>query len=174
MRLYLGMSCALHCPWEREVKSGAPVHLTLSPGCSLVTVNNPLDICQPDASAFVLLRGMQSLEHAEELARVLHVEPDTIVSNEHHQVACLVEKASNFDLGLLPFASKLHGIGKQVDHHQAHHCAVHPDFRKESYFPFDFSFLSFLTQLLQGFLEKLLKADEPQLQFRSPNPRESQ
>ena len=47
-------------------------------------MHDALNRGQADAGALKRLRGVQALEHAEQLVHVFHLEADSVVSNEYH------------------------------------------------------------------------------------------
>src|SRR5262245_22775134 len=59
---------------EAEVERRALVLFAVDPDLSAVALDDPADDREADARALELVRGVQPLEHAEQLVHVLHVE----------------------------------------------------------------------------------------------------
>ena len=60
-------------------------------------MHNALDRGQTYSSSFKRLRWVETLEHAEEFIQILHVEADSIISNEYYYVILFLFRTSNFD-----------------------------------------------------------------------------
>src|SRR6266487_4373606 len=67
------------CPSSQcEVEGCSSVHRGLSPDPSSVAVDGARHDGQPHSGSLVFLSLVHSLEHAEELVRVFHVEPHAV------------------------------------------------------------------------------------------------
>ena len=91
------------------------IHQTLSPDPAPVAVHNTLNGSQPDSCPFKRLRRVKPLEYAKKLIYVLHIESDSIVSNEHYHLMLFLVPASDFDFGLLSHACEFNSIRNQID-----------------------------------------------------------
>src|SRR4051812_9315998 len=65
-----------------EIECGAFAQFSLDPNSATMLVDDALDRRQADPSAFEFFPPVKALEHAEQLARVLHVESDAIIADE--------------------------------------------------------------------------------------------
>src|SRR5258708_18120729 len=83
MRNGVAMSMSLILLFRKSEKEGcAAVHLGFCPDPAAVAHYDPLHNSQTRADALELIRGVQSLEHAEELVGELHIEPRAVVLHE--------------------------------------------------------------------------------------------
>src|SRR5437667_6572497 len=87
-------------------------HCAFSPYPATVAVDNALHGCQTDAGPRKLASIVQPLENTEELVRVPHVEPCTVIANKvDHSPAFVLD--SEFNTGLRQFGAKFPGIAQQ-------------------------------------------------------------
>src|SRR6476620_6151498 len=70
---------------EREEKRGALFRKRLRPDGPSVLANDAADDCESHARTLEILGAMQSLENAEKLVDVLHVEAYAVVANVDHR-----------------------------------------------------------------------------------------
>ena len=82
-----------------------------------MSMNNPLNGSQPDASAFKRLRPVKALEYAEQFTYVLYIKSDSIVSNEHDDLILFLVRTSNFDFGRRACAREFYGVRNEIDEH---------------------------------------------------------
>src|SRR6185312_14895987 len=108
---------------EREVERRPLPQLALGPDTAAVALNDALDDRQAHARSFELRLRMQALEHAEQLARVLHLETDSVVT---HEVEGLAAPALTIDLddGRIALPRELECIGQQIHQHLLQQRAV--------------------------------------------------
>src|SRR5437763_13091029 len=66
---------------ERERRAG--VDAPFRPDPSALAVDDAPHVGEADPVAFEIVRAVKPLEHAEQLVRVRHVEPDAVVAHEH-------------------------------------------------------------------------------------------
>src|SRR6266545_7856263 len=83
-------------PSQGEVERGSPIDGAVGPDAAAVPGDDAADRREADAGAFELRRGVQSLEHAEQLVRVLHVEAGAVVPNQE-RVRSVHFDGSEFD-----------------------------------------------------------------------------
>ncbi len=61
---------------------------------------------------------MQSLEHAEQLARVLHLESDAVILHIVGDFRSVLLR-TDLDLGMRPVGAELEGVADQIDQYVA-------------------------------------------------------
>src|SRR5580692_8189467 len=98
-------------------------------------MHNTLDGSQPYPGAFKRLSGVQTLKYAKELVYIFHIETDSIVTNEHHDLIWGSVRASDFNFGRRSRAREFNGIRDQVDECQPQHGTVSVHGRQFSDFP---------------------------------------
>src|SRR6266850_5978121 len=76
--------------------------------------NDALDISQADADPFKFVRPVQTLKNAEELLRILHVEPDAVIAHDHDHFVRRLVGASDLDLSWIPGTGVLDRVGQEV------------------------------------------------------------
>src|SRR5687767_2207130 len=102
---------------EGEEEGGPAPLLSLRPDFSAVAPHHPLHGGQSDAAPLELGRGVQSLEGAEELARVGHVEAGAVVAHVEAALAGVL-RHPELDMRLRFPGGVLPGVGEQVlEHH---------------------------------------------------------
>ena len=96
-----------------------------------MAANDTLDDGKSDAGAFKFVYPMKTLEHAEELAGILHVKTDAVI---FHKVNGLVsvDVPPYFNSGCRFGAAKLDGIGQQVRKNLTQHRNVSPGGRERA------------------------------------------
>ena len=72
---------------QREAKRRALTRRRFSPDAPTMPRDDALHKCQTNAGALKLRRRMQTLERAEQLLRIGHVETGTVVAHEINQAA---------------------------------------------------------------------------------------
>src|SRR5213594_2606893 len=98
---------------QGEVERRPLADLALCPDAAAVTMDDPLHGGETDTSSLEVRRVVQSLEGAEELVRVAHVEPDAVVFHEEHGLA-FVLFAAKADVRGLAFAREFPAIPEKV------------------------------------------------------------
>ena len=88
-----------------------------------MTQNNASNVGKPDTSAFEFIRAVKALKDAEELPRVLGVEPYSIVPNKKHRLI-LIEHAADLDFRPLPRPGVFHRIIDQIHPHLSQHDGI--------------------------------------------------
>src|SRR5271166_2793982 len=101
-----------------------------------MSMNNALNGSQPYTSTFKRVRRVKTLEYAEQLVYVFHIESDSIVPNEDHHLVFLIF-ASDFDLGRRACAREFNRVRNQVDQRQPQHGAVSIPGRQRAHSPND-------------------------------------
>src|SRR5207237_10066424 len=94
---------------QGEVEGGALVHDALGPDPASMSLDDALHQGQADPRTFKLVRAVHTIEHLEELARVRHVEPDAVVSDEVDSLGPL-EARGDFHAGVQSGAAELEGV----------------------------------------------------------------
>src|ERR1700733_5254399 len=89
-----------------------------------MSLDDTLNRRKSDTGAFKCLAGMQALKYAKELIHVLHIEADTVVPHEHHNLIFARFGASNLDFGLGASPRKLDGIGEKINKYQPQHGTI--------------------------------------------------
>src|SRR2546430_14832356 len=74
-------------PSQREVERRSPIDGSLGPDPAAVPGDDAPDRRETDAGALEFGRGVQSLEHAEQLVHVLHVEAGTVVPDQERPLS---------------------------------------------------------------------------------------
>src|ERR1700722_14782709 len=98
-----------------EVERRAAIRHPFSPGTAAMSANNPLDVGQPDASAFKFVLTVQSLEYAKQLFDIFWIETSAVVVNGNHRFTAFGRNRTDLNLGFGPAAGKLYGVRYQVD-----------------------------------------------------------
>src|ERR1700749_4447723 len=96
------------------MKNGASVGFTFGPGSPSVARDDASYIGKADAVAGKLGGAMQALEHAEQLAGVLHVEAGAVVSHEELVIPRGGAGEADLDLRQLAVTGVLHRVAEQV------------------------------------------------------------
>src|ERR1700677_2260324 len=87
------------CNPQREVECRATIGRGFSPDAAAVPMYDAMHDGEADAGSFEVLRAMQPLEHAEQLADISHVEADPVITDPEHPFAVDLSR-SNLDHGL--------------------------------------------------------------------------
>src|ERR1700737_3390251 len=116
---------------EREHR--AVIHFAFGPHSSAVSGNYAVDDRKPYAGAAELVGAMQTLEYAEQLSRVVHVEADTIVSDG---IVVLRADLTATDLDERPrrLAAVLDRIGDEIRPHLAQQTTIAAGGRQRLHF----------------------------------------
>src|SRR5689334_25394631 len=96
------------------MKSGAAIGLTFGPRAPAMAGDDASYIGKADTIARELGSAVQALEHAKQLARVLHVETRAVVAHGEFIVASGRAVEAYLDLRLLTVTGVLHGVAEQV------------------------------------------------------------
>src|SRR5262249_15114993 len=108
---------------QRKGKSRAFVELALRPDAPAMSTDDALDDGQAHAGAGKVLAPVQSLEYAEKLFRVAHVEARAVVDDLEDRLAIL-ETAEDLHLGRGPLGAVLERVADEVRPNLAHHGRV--------------------------------------------------
>src|SRR5207245_5135846 len=100
-----------------------------------MTVNNPPDVRQADARALEFVGAMKTLEDAEELGGVRHVEADTVVAHADHHLTVLLPGDAHLDPRMRALPRVLHRIGDEIRENEPKHLAIAADPRQRSALP---------------------------------------
>jgi hypothetical protein len=87
----------------------------LGPNLSAMAEDDALNDSEPYASAFKLLREVQTLKYAEQFAYVLHVKARAVISDEYLDFIFIHVHAADLDFGPRPHAREFNGVGNKVD-----------------------------------------------------------
>lgn len=87
-------------------------------------VDDTLHGGQPYTGSFEGVPVVKPLKHPKQLVGVFHVEPDSVVSNDHDRLVVFSFGASDLDLSLRPCACELDGVGNEVDERKCQHRTV--------------------------------------------------
>ena len=101
-----------------------------------VPLDDAADGRQADAGALELVVPVQALEHAEQLARIAHVEADAVVADEDVLLAVRVADA-DLDHRVRPRPRVLHGVVDQVREHLQHQVGIARSRRQRCQPPLD-------------------------------------
>ena len=115
----------------------APWPITPRRGPSSVAMNDPLNGRKPNSRAFELFGAMQTLEDAEQLMRILHIEPRPIVPDIDFDLVLAPVDAANLDLGVCAIACEFHSIGNKICDDELQHGAVAVTNRQGTGLPYD-------------------------------------
>src|SRR4030066_391676 len=106
-------SCSFSFPGNRKIEGRAPVHCTFSPNASTMPADNLLHNCQAYTGPLEFLFAVQSLEDAEQLVHVFHVDARAAIAYII-DVFMLAVFASHLDDSPLLPGRKLDRVGKKV------------------------------------------------------------
>src|SRR5256714_1303660 len=101
---------------EGEVEGRPLVHGPLGPGATPVTIDDALDGGEAYPSALELVAAVETLERAEQLAGVRHVEARAVVADEVDCLATLLLPPES-DLRRVALRGELPGVAQKVDEH---------------------------------------------------------
>src|SRR5208282_227888 len=97
---------------EGKVKRRPMIENAIGPDLTAVAANDPLNGGEANPGADELRALMQALERHEQLLRVRHIEPRSVVTNEGNPCAVLLG-APYFDPSGLAFCRELPGVADQ-------------------------------------------------------------
>src|SRR2546428_3802060 len=100
-------------PSQGEVEGRSPIDGSLGPDPAAVPGDDAPDRRETDAGALEFGRGVQALEHAEQLVCVLHVEAGPIVPDQEGPLAAHIG-GSEFDLRPRLFRGVLPAVAEQI------------------------------------------------------------
>src|ERR1700730_17420380 len=112
-----------------EVERRAPTDGCFNPDTPAVALDNALDDRQAHASAFEILRAMQSLEYAEQLVGILHVEASAIVADKEDLFVGDFARTDLYD-GVGAHACIFESIVDEVHEYLLEQCRITPDLRQ--------------------------------------------
>ena len=99
---------------QSKVKCRPFIYFTLGPGPAAQSANDPAHVGQAHPVALEFLIGMEALEKAKKLARVLHLKTDSVIPNENNVAAGGSATAAHFDFGNAPLIGVFESIGQKV------------------------------------------------------------
>src|SRR5437588_5867355 len=108
---------------EGEVEGCPLVHGPLGPHPTAVTIDDALDGGEADARAFELVAAVETLERAEQLSGVSHVEARAIVADEVNGLALLALPTES-DLRRVALRCELPGVAQKVREHDLQQALV--------------------------------------------------
>src|SRR5262249_17799367 len=164
----------LLCFGNREIESRAAIQLSFSPHSASVTVDDALNGREAYAGALEFLGTVETLEYAEQLAHISHVEPDPVVLDANHDLARCVFHGSDLDLGPSPRARELHRVGDEVDHRDPQQGTVATHVRQGADSPVDLTPVRVAPHLTEGVLDDQLEADGGLLDLATSHSRKGQ
>src|SRR5713226_10052427 len=100
-------------PLQSEVERRSLIDGALGPDPAAVPGDDAHDGGEPDARALELGRGVQALEHAEQLVRVLHVEAGAVVP-DHEGPAAVDVDGAEFDARLRLLGGVLPAVAEEI------------------------------------------------------------
>src|SRR5208282_5079520 len=161
--------------WHREIERGPFVHDAFSPYPAAVTGDDALHGRESDPGALEIFGQVQALEHTKELVRVLHVEADAVVSDEHDHVLASAISAPDLDLGMRASAGKLDRVGNKIVERELEHraVAVHAGQRRPD-LPRDVAAVGFPLEVAQHLAQHLSEADQRHARLDPTDARERQ
>src|SRR5881397_4254907 len=98
-------------PSQGEVEGGSPIDGSLGPDPAAVPGDDAPHRRETDAGALEFGRGVQALEHPEQLVGVPHVEAGPVVADQERPASVLFDR-SKFDLWLRPFGGVLPAVAE--------------------------------------------------------------
>ena len=108
---------------ESEGERRAAADLALCADLSAMAADDPLNARQSDPRPGELVRAVQALEGLEQLARMLHVEPDAVVTHDE-LAAIIVLAAGDLDPCVLAGRGELPRVPEQVLQHDPHQLPI--------------------------------------------------
>src|SRR5437588_12484167 len=119
------------------------------PDPASVPVHDPLNDGEPNPGSLVVLAPVQSLEDAEQLVRVIHVEARAVVLDEVHGLAVGAGTGPDLDPGRRAASAVLEAIADQVDEDLIQQVRIALAGRKLADRDFARTVLDAVSQLLQ-------------------------
>src|SRR5205085_1776020 len=101
---------------QREIKRRSAVHAAFGPDLASVALDDLARRRQSNSCAFEFLRGMQTLEHAEELVGISHIKAGAVVGHKIYRRRAPTLH-SKFNLRCRLLAGKFPRIPDQVLQH---------------------------------------------------------
>src|SRR5262249_41764550 len=142
--------------WKRHIEGCSLVRFAFGPRASSVAMHDAAHICEPDAGSFKLVRPMEPLKDAEQLARILHVESYPIVLYENHDFSRQLTIDADLNFGYWPGTCKLDGIGHQIHEHLPQHRRITRYLRKLVNCPGYLASLQVKSQIVKDGLHQLI------------------
>src|SRR2546428_11742137 len=100
-------------------------------------VDDPLYVRQADSRALELVGAMKTLEDAEQLRGVCHLEADTVVAHEDYDLAIRLLGHTDLDPRAGGFPRILHRVGDEIREDEAKHRAISAQRRQRPDLPID-------------------------------------
>src|SRR5262245_55530601 len=107
-------SCCGFNDGEREGDCGAATNRAVCPDASSVAVDDSLHDCKTQPRSFELIHGVTTLEDAEQLVRITHVEPNAVVFNVKN-ILIVFDLRSCFDDGRVLVPSEFQRVRIKID-----------------------------------------------------------
>src|SRR5258705_2232656 len=117
---------------------------------------------------------MQTLENAEQLVHMPHVETRTIVPYEYFYLIIFLLTAAYLDLGPRPLSRELNGVGKQIHKNYPQHGAISVTHRKGANLPGNVPSARVLRELRDDLGDKLLQVHGDFIDLGTPDPGKAQ
>ena len=97
--------------WQGKIYRRAIVEDAFRPHPPAMAAGDALDDGKSNAGAFKFLNAMKTLEHAEQIVRILHVKADAIIFHKVNSFVSL-DVSANLNLGRLFEAAELDCVGQ--------------------------------------------------------------
>src|SRR6266404_678520 len=154
-----------------EEEGCALVRLRLGPDSASVLVDDPLNRHESNSGAFKIPRLVQALKNTEELAGILHFEPDAVVPNEVNKFLverrhsgvyhCAIARTRVFDR-----------VRKEVHEHLTHQVRIAIEASQIIDPPFDIATLRFRPEVLAHHTDQIIQRRNPRRQRLAADPGE--
>src|SRR5688572_1402178 len=112
--LHVLRTCSGCGSFEREKERRTLVRSGGKPDAPAVSGHDTVDDGEADTRALELARAVQALEDLEQLARVLHVEADTVVANGVDDLPRVVPRREDLYFGVVALARVLERVTEEI------------------------------------------------------------
>src|SRR5947207_5618831 len=99
---------------DRKVEGRPFVRVAFGPNTTAVSANNPIDGGKADAATFELAFGMKAVKGSEQFLGLLHVEADTIVTDEN-RLFTINGGLAHLNPRNAPVTGRSNGFAKRLD-----------------------------------------------------------
>src|SRR5262249_5348033 len=147
----------------------ARTHRTFGPDSASVAMDNSLNGRQSYTGAFERLGLVKALKHPKQLIRVLHIKPDSVVSDEHDRLIVFSIDTSHLDLRVRPCARELDGIQQEIHQCDREHRTVGIYIGKCSKCPRNIAPYRLRRCFTYGVRHELFEAEERLSRFGTPD-----